>query len=110
MPAKFLRIFRLQVLLVAVLFWGALGFAISDIKTEKLAEIKNEISKANNCKKDSDCAEPIQICPFGCEVIVNKKEYTKILKLLSANTTGCEYECAHVSKIACANGRCEGKR
>lgn len=62
--------------------------------------------KAMYCKVKSDCKGPIGICPFGCDIYVNKKEYKRIVDMM-VKTSTCEYTCRERDQFDCIDGKCQ---
>jgi hypothetical protein len=69
--------------------------------------IEKQIREANYCHIDSDCFYLEGKCPFGCHIYVNKKEASKIEKLLDSFQSGCIYGCVEkCSFVECDDGKC----
>ena len=73
-------------------------------------QIRSEITKASTCKTKGDCKGPISVCPHGCNIYVNKKDYHRILKLLENSMAQCEYKCQHMENYACIKNQCQAQK
>ena len=69
-------------------------------------QIKAEIEKANYCQKDSDCVNIGEKCPFGCAIIVNINEETRIKSLVEPYGSNCIYDCIEVKEVKCISNKC----
>ena len=84
------------------------GFDKSQRDTdEKTIRIKSEIKKANYCSSKDDCEIVGSVCPYGCNIAVNKNEASKIKELLSSYQGFCQYMCVEAKGIDCIEGRCQ---
>lgn len=102
---KKIAIGAILVLLIAVLF----------MYKQPLSEkyIKAEIEKANYCNFKEDCVNIGSVCPFGCDILVNKNEAKRISGLIGAFqdcTFGvckfCDYMCIQFKGIDCIDKKC----
>jgi hypothetical protein len=74
------------------------------------ASVKEEITAANHCEVDTDCASAGTKCPFGCSIPVNKSEVARIKQLLDDfGETNCQYDCINVTGFACQSKVCVAK-
>ncbi|MBN1941478.1 MAG: hypothetical protein JW772_04830 [Candidatus Diapherotrites archaeon] len=89
-------------ILLAILFGGC----ISD------SSVKQRLAVTNYCDSAEDCVNIGSYCPFGCHILVNKKEADALLNLIdlyySSESSGpvCIYECTAPGKISCKNRKC----
>ena len=74
------------------------------------AEVREEIRRANFCTTAADCGSAGTVCPYGCDILVNKSQVDAIAARLSATSKStCVYDCAQLKSIACENQICVGK-
>lgn len=82
--------------------------AMADHASEE-AHIRAMIAEKNYCEVDSDCSEVRHVCPFGCDVPLNKKEVSSVQKAImdhyQAGKT-CVYECKSPAAIKCRDKKC----
>lgn len=72
--------------------------------------IRSEIAQANTCERAEDCANVGTYCPYGCNILVNKSQASRIRALLEANNKNtCQYDCIALASIACENKICVAK-
>ena len=68
--------------------------------------IQQEIEKARTCAADQDCENVGGKCPFGCYVVVHKKDAESIRALLKGYKETCAYDCMMLDKIVCKDKMC----
>lgn len=68
--------------------------------------VEEEIRAANYCTVADDCASAGSVCPFGCDIRVHRDELERILSLLDAFESRCEYDCGPTTEVACENNAC----
>lgn len=82
-------------------------FALPSACGPSEATVKAEITAANHCEVDTDCASAGTKCPFGCTIPVNKSEVARIKQLLDDfGEETCQYDCIAVTGFACQNKVC----
>ena len=99
------KILLLAMLISVFLLSGCLQSGTD--KTE--SSIKAEIEKANYCEVKDDCTIITGECPFGCYIVLNKKEVSHIQSLVNSYKSNCIYECTQVFNhdlIKCENNKC----
>lgn len=69
-------------------------------------DIKMTINNSNKCDTPEDCIVIGSYCPFGCNIVVSKKNASKILSLIKNYNSMCVYECLDYEFIDCKNGTC----
>ena len=71
--------------------------------------VLDKIESARACKIHSECV-PIEIykCPFGCDVVVHRKQKSKIIDLLKKTPEQCEMTCP--KRAGSWAGRCVARR
>ncbi len=82
---------------------GIAWFAACGVSKES---IQQEIDKARVCAADEDCVNVGSKCPFGCYVVVNKKDAESIRSLLKDYKEVCAYDCMALDKITCKDKQC----
>jgi hypothetical protein len=70
------------------------------------SDIRDAIEDANHCSAVSDCVDVGTVCPFGCNILVNKSEAQRIRDMLDGYESTCAYDCAAPKGVACTGGRC----
>lgn len=74
------------------------------------AEVREEIRRANYCTTAADCGNAGSVCPYGCDILVNKSQVDAIAARLRATSNDtCLYDCAQLKSIACESQVCVGK-
>lgn len=73
----------------------------------KEKDIKQAIEKAKYCEKKEDCAKIDSQCPFGCWVVVNKKEAERIKEMIDSYESECVYGCVEVKGYDCIDNTCQ---
>lgn len=63
------------------------------------------ISKANFCTEDADCVNIGPICPYGCEILVNRIYEKELCKILT-KASRCYYMCTQVGVVKCEASKC----
>ncbi|MEI8364162.1 MAG: hypothetical protein WCF78_01765 [archaeon] len=102
MKKKFIFVLIATILILII---GFILYAFSP--TEK--QINKEIIKANYCSVKEDCSAKLGACPFGCNILINKNEETRIQKLITryyVNNEGCAYDCGPIKNFGCITGKC----
>ena len=95
---------------VIVIIIGVLIFLFCTGPTEK--KVNQEIKNANFCSTLDDCVDIGGSCPFGCTILINKNEETRIRDLISEyykNKIGlgtCVYDCLQLKGITCVDNKC----
>jgi len=85
-------------------------FALPSACGPSEASVREEITAANHCEVDTDCASAGTKCPFGCSIPVNKSEVARIKQLLDDfGDETCVYDCINVTGFACTNKVCVAK-
>ncbi len=68
--------------------------------------IRNAIEEANYCVTADDCSIIGNKCPFGCEIVVNRNQATRIANLAMNFPSDCTYSCIATNTVGCINGKC----
>lgn len=92
--------------LVALLLGAGLGAC----GPEK-GDVERDIRSANHCDVPADCVDLGAYCPFGCAVLVNVDEATRIREAIHDYYDAhpgeqCLYDCVGYTGIACEAGVC----
>lgn len=75
-------------LLMAILVvCGTAGHAKASCETE-MDRIGTLLVKKNYCEENADCINQIA-CPFGCEILINKKEAKTVQRLFNEYDQQC---------------------
>jgi hypothetical protein len=74
-------------------------------------DVSEEIEAANYCSAASECRDLGSHCPFGCAVLVNEAESSRILELItdfneSNEGQQCMYSCIAYDALECQGGQC----
>jgi len=69
--------------------------------------ISRQIAKAGYCEVDSDCVIAGNKCPFSCAITVNKKEATRIMRLVNSFDSTCVYGCIELRSAICEKKHCQ---
>ncbi|HSU73024.1 MAG TPA: hypothetical protein VLJ21_04200 [Candidatus Binatia bacterium] len=77
-----------------------------EVNTPSERDIRIKIAAASVCTRDSDCVDVGAVCPFGCNIVVNKADADRIKALVYAYPSGCTYSCARVDRLQCISGTC----
>ncbi|MEI8364163.1 MAG: hypothetical protein WCF78_01770 [archaeon] len=93
-----------------VIIIGVLIFLFCTGPSEK--KVNQEIKNANFCSISDDCTHIGGSCPFGCTILINKNEETRIRDLISEyhknklSFSTCVYNCLQLKGIACVDNKC----
>jgi|GEM_PF-6290674 len=90
------------------------GTSISSAQHGAQADkLLQDIYKFNKCYSASDCRLiDINKCPYGCQILVNKREASKITKRIKAMPAECNLTCSKKSRrtkdqVECIARRCQ---
>ncbi|MFH1064260.1 MAG: hypothetical protein V1729_04225 [Candidatus Woesearchaeota archaeon] len=70
-------------------------------------QIRKEIDQANYCNTKEDCRDAGDLCPYGCNIYVNKDKVGKIMNLLDSVDVACMYGCVECPDVECKESKCE---
>ena len=114
-PERYVKIMRsIQLSIILLLFSLACHANECELEAQKTSEntIIEELKIANYCETDNDCVNIKPMCPFGCQVVVNKAERERVEDLMSEHfekhveCPSCIYECIAIKAIRCKNRKC----
>jgi len=103
--------YDLKITLLLIVFVLTFLFAISInlLYKERVSyedKIRIAISKANYCDTAIDCQNVGSVCPFGCDIFVNKTEKENISAILGGYNGRCQYLCVELKDVQCVENKC----